>query len=227
MTRFLSLKVARSLLLASFLGLVSTGVQSQNLVPNPGFEVFTSCPGGYNAGYDPLLATPWFVPNLGSSDYFNACSGGVVGVPENAFGTLPAHTGFGYGGGLDYYAGIADYREYLHVRLTSPLEVGKSYVAAITRTPSGSHLILSTIQVQSTSLKSYPIPGPGVPRFGFPCTQDENIRFSFYRVSGELIKTEERMFAQGDHALRVKREDLMAAQGMAIGRLENSGLHEL
>ncbi|HLF62249.1 MAG TPA: gliding motility-associated C-terminal domain-containing protein [Saprospiraceae bacterium] len=101
---------------------------SQNLVPNPSFETFDVCPVGYNPGFGPLQAPPWFVPTTGSSDYFNECSVGVVDVPTNAFcSSLPAHTGVAYAGGLYYYAGIPSYREYLQVQLTEPLVAGQSY----------------------------------------------------------------------------------------------------
>ncbi|HLF63863.1 MAG TPA: gliding motility-associated C-terminal domain-containing protein [Saprospiraceae bacterium] len=104
-----------------------TQVFSQNLVPNPGFEVFTSCPVNINLG-QPLECPPWIVPTGGTSDYFNAChTGGIVGVPNNYFGIQPAHTGQAYAGGLYYYQSWVDYREFLQVQLTSPMVAGATY----------------------------------------------------------------------------------------------------
>jgi hypothetical protein len=118
-------------LLSSFCLLTNNPVGAQNLVPNPSFETFTSCPVGYNGGFGPLLCTPWIVPTNGSSDYFNACATGVVDVPNNAFSTLPAHTGDAYVGGLYYYQGIASYREYVQVQLTEPMVSGTAYTVSL------------------------------------------------------------------------------------------------
>ncbi|MEO5907541.1 MAG: hypothetical protein ABIQ11_12495, partial [Saprospiraceae bacterium] len=94
---------------------------AQNLVPNPGFETYTTCPVNINMG-QPLESTPWVVPTGGTSDYFNACHmGGIVGVPNNIFGVQPAHTGNAYAGGLFHYASWQDYREYLQIQLTEPM----------------------------------------------------------------------------------------------------------
>src|SRR6185503_219273 len=69
----------------------------QNLVQNPSFEQYTSCPTGNSGIY---LATPWNVPpGSGTTpDYMNSCStGGIgcnsVGVPDNFLGSAPAANG--------------------------------------------------------------------------------------------------------------------------------------
>ena len=108
-----------------------TTIFSQNLVPNPDFETFIQCPAGYHPGFGSLPCEPWIAPTNGSSDYFNSCNMGVVGVPNNAFGTQPAHSGVAYAGGLYYYAGISNYREYIQVQLTEPLMAGQSYIVSL------------------------------------------------------------------------------------------------
>ncbi len=101
--------------------------QSQNLVPNPGFETFSTCPTGYNGicdGYGP----PWVCPTIGSSDLFNACGNpSMTGVPDNAIGTQDAHTGVGYGGFIGRWNNPANYREYLQIQLSQPLIAGTWY----------------------------------------------------------------------------------------------------
>jgi gliding motility-associated-like protein len=94
---------------------------AQNLVPNPSFEGFSTCPTGYNGicdGFGP----PWSCPTLGSSDLFNACGNpSMAGVPDNAIGNQAAQTGVGYGGFIGRWSSPANYREYLMVQLSSPL----------------------------------------------------------------------------------------------------------
>ncbi len=94
----------------------------QNLVKNPSFEDFVSCPmqlGSFNTD-----VLNWSTPTEGSSDYFNGCSK-VMGTPKNFNGSQPADFGVGYAG-LYLYA-PNDYREYLQAELTEPLVKGKKY----------------------------------------------------------------------------------------------------
>jgi hypothetical protein len=58
------------LLILTLLGYYSW---SQNLLPNPSFEIYTTCPIQYNTG-GPLQCTPWVPATGGTSDYFNACA---------------------------------------------------------------------------------------------------------------------------------------------------------
>jgi len=92
----------------------------QNLVPNPSFETFTSCP---TFGGQLSLATPWVALPINNVEYFNACApAGVWSVPyQGGSGFQYAHSGNaiaafwmlnGYGG---------NYREYLQVALSDTL----------------------------------------------------------------------------------------------------------
>jgi OOP family OmpA-OmpF porin len=65
-----------------------------NLVPNPSFEIYNTCP---NSGGQITYATGWFTATLGSPDYFNSCSAGY-GVPSNGFGYSNAQDGNAYAG---------------------------------------------------------------------------------------------------------------------------------
>jgi gliding motility-associated-like protein len=91
-----------------------------NLVPNPSFEFFTTCPNSFD---QISYAYPWYMPTLGTSDYFNSCDSGIMGVPTNSFGYQPARTGVGYAG-----AGVVgSYREYISCRLNDTLIKDKNY----------------------------------------------------------------------------------------------------
>ena len=105
---------------------------SQNLVPNPGFEIDTNC-------HSPLItcAFPWNSPTNGTPDLYNSCSNpfslSQAGVPSNIFGFQNAHTGNGYlGTGLYSFSGPPSapyYIEYLQIELVSNLIANQTYCA--------------------------------------------------------------------------------------------------
>jgi hypothetical protein len=108
-----------------------------NLVPNPGFEYFETCPDNFI----PTPATPgqwispnnhWKIPTMGSSDYFNDCAifSAPIESPHNSiFGIQNPRNGTAHGG---FFAGGAStYREYVSTKLTSPMVVGKKYVLSM------------------------------------------------------------------------------------------------
>ncbi|HMZ90028.1 MAG TPA: gliding motility-associated C-terminal domain-containing protein [Chitinophagales bacterium] len=105
-----------------------------NLVPNPSFEIYNTCPvtiSGFDY-YSDTYVDDWYSCGGGTSDYFNACAGAGswVGVPENLFSLdQPAHTGVGYGG---FWVDLYDdnsfiYREYCQAELIEPLVAGQCY----------------------------------------------------------------------------------------------------
>ncbi|HLP56410.1 MAG TPA: gliding motility-associated C-terminal domain-containing protein [Fluviicola sp.] len=96
----------------------------QNLVPNGGFEDYTSCP----LGIADYTAAAWVLPTWGTSDYFNSCNLADAGIPSNFAGHQQAHSGFGYSGfGSCFEIPNQNSREYLQVELMFPLETGKEY----------------------------------------------------------------------------------------------------
>jgi gliding motility-associated-like protein len=109
-----------------FLLINSSGLFAQNLVPNPSFESFTTCPIFLgNAG--PMNPAPWFTPGPGNADYFNACALPVfVGVPSNYHGFQDARTGDAYSGIYFKITG-SEYREYLEIQLSQPLVANTCY----------------------------------------------------------------------------------------------------
>ena len=98
-----------------------------NLVPNPSFEIFNSCPTGMG---QIGKAVPWFSPIYPSatSDYFNSCDiSNYVGVPNNQFGFQEARTGKAYPGIGVYTSNSYNAREYIESKLILPLIANKTY----------------------------------------------------------------------------------------------------
>jgi gliding motility-associated-like protein len=91
-------------------------VYSQNLVPNPSFEIYTACPQS-NAS-EVYLATPW-IEVQSTSDYYNCSS-----LDANYI----ARTGTGYMGVAAWRPSWSEtYREYIGVQLIQPLTAGITY----------------------------------------------------------------------------------------------------
>ncbi len=102
-----------------------------NLVLNPQFDLFNSCPTGLSMIN---LASPWYQPTFATPDYFNTCahSNTFVSVPANFMGTQTPFSGNGYAGACIYSRNFGNdtnacYREYLQAPLLSPLVAGRTY----------------------------------------------------------------------------------------------------
>lgn len=96
--------------------------KSQNLVPNPSFEVYDTCP----TSFDQInYAFGWYGF---SSEYYNSCAPDgsfSFGVPSNFLGHQDASTGNAYGGLYTY--GNNNYREHIGTPLHTPLIAGTRY----------------------------------------------------------------------------------------------------
>lgn len=107
-----------------------SGVQAQNLVPNPSFENYNTCPDFVGQF---AYADQWVNPNGGSPDLFNTCTncasfwGADICIPNNIFGDQFPRTGDGHAGLYVYWQGFANLREYLQVQLSQPLVAGTEY----------------------------------------------------------------------------------------------------
>lgn len=104
---------------------------AQNLVPNPGFEMYVECPD--SAGEMDNCISWGNEAYASSTDYFNACHTYIpglnqaVGVPDNYVGTLWPYEGNAYVGMVLYYNTAPFYREFSKNRLTAPLLAGIPY----------------------------------------------------------------------------------------------------
>jgi gliding motility-associated-like protein len=124
------------LLFCTFILLVTVTTQAQinNLVPNPSFELYTSCPPSYLSIFH---ASNWFQPfnvigfniiQSNSSDYFNTCAiDDYSSIPLNGAGYQEPKTGDAYVGIYLYSNPTGDSREYIETTLISPLQQGKEY----------------------------------------------------------------------------------------------------
>ncbi len=100
---------------------------SQNLVPNPSFELYTQClPGSIS------IALPWTtsISNGYPSEYCNACiNSNCCSVPSNTFGFSYqyAHTGNAYS--YLYFIGPfgSNFRNYEQIKLLDTLKAGYCY----------------------------------------------------------------------------------------------------
>ena len=132
--------------------------QPFNLVPNPSFEIYDTCP------YEPINplysgisaicnAVPWFQPNStdffcsGSTDFYHDCNNTV---PKNISGFQYARSGNGYAG-----AGICDnpnvkFREYLQVPLIQTLNIKNYCVSFYVNTPNVDWSSTNCIQARLT-----------------------------------------------------------------------------
>lgn len=117
-------------------------VNSQNLVPNPSFELVRHCD-GFTIGLGSADYTEfpgcqnWVSSRIVQPDYFNVCSSNGRKVPVNFFdGNAPAHTGQAYGSvtikhlsemDWDPVNQFEDGHLYLQNKLIQPLEAGQQY----------------------------------------------------------------------------------------------------
>jgi OOP family OmpA-OmpF porin len=104
-----------------FLFFISISLKAQNLVPDPGFEIFNRLPqGGDNTIY---CTKYWTNSTITAGDYYNKEGSGQGGVPLNIFGKEEPHSGNGY-------AGICiepTLVEYIQAKLKSALVKGQQY----------------------------------------------------------------------------------------------------
>lgn len=137
----------RTFFLVIVLTCISLVSFSQNLVINPSFENYSSCPQGPS---ELSKADNWQDPfnnvigdTCSTSDFYNACNtfgGMATGVPANILGNEPAHTGNGYAGIIMFEGfvldlmscnyvpgGSSNWREYVEGELSQPLVAGQQY----------------------------------------------------------------------------------------------------
>jgi hypothetical protein len=115
--RFLIFTGVRKWLTYSFFILCSTVLGQTNLVINPSFEDYDTCPNNQDQVY---FAPPWI--GYATADYWNSCG---PYAPQNWAGYQYARTGTGYVGIGTY--GCTDCREYISGELTTALIATRKY----------------------------------------------------------------------------------------------------
>jgi hypothetical protein len=114
------------LLLLPF-GEAGRGLYAQNLVPNPSFESYTTCP----TNFGQIVNSINWQAVISSPDYFNSCSSySNISVPANFFNSnfQSARTGNGYAGFITLGLYTYNTRENISVPLISSLVNGNNYL---------------------------------------------------------------------------------------------------
>jgi hypothetical protein len=103
----------------------------QNLVPNPSFELYTTCPLGYvyTAPQFSSWCNNWRCYTSSTADYYNVCSVGQVGIPANDMGYQFAARGNAYAGAF-FYVPTTNYKEHIAAAIT-PMQIGRTYEVAM------------------------------------------------------------------------------------------------
>jgi gliding motility-associated-like protein len=123
---------------------------AQNLVPNPDFETYNSCPFSfssmpYSSSYNnfPTVAS-WTNPvRFTSPDYLHVCAPAASGLqlPKSSFGYQAPHSGNAYTGIIAWEGRMSgstvvlDYREYIQNKLSQPMQAGKRYCVSFFVSP--------------------------------------------------------------------------------------------
>jgi hypothetical protein len=144
--------------LSTFVLYSSFAYTQLNLVPNPSFEIYDTCPQDlFNPPYSGISAIcraiPWFQPNSpyhfcsGSSDYFHQCA---FKIPQNLSGYQYARTGLGYAGAGPTGNPNSEGGEYIEVPLLQTLKQKMYCTSFYVNTPNVDWSSTNCIQARFT-----------------------------------------------------------------------------
>lgn len=147
--------------LAIILLCFSTKLNSQNLIPNPGFEdVLQNVNDINNLGYctnqwSGFGSTEWFHLNNLNPSLNNACNSPYcTSVPKNMVGHQLPNNGSAYAGFASYFRNSFSAREMIFVSLTDSLDEGKAYCVSfyvsLADTANYAHSLLSALFVKDS-----------------------------------------------------------------------------
>lgn len=184
---------ARSLaapLTMALAALASLSPAQTNLVPNPSFETYSTCP---TTSGQPDRAVGWDAPTNGTTDYMNACHTiGIVGVPNNVFGSQAAQSGQAYMHVFTEVPNSSNYREYVQCQLTSPLAAGVTYDVSFWVSRANSELAtaeigayFSTTAISLTNSQAFNL----VPQVENPSSNIITDTVNWVQVSGSFVAT--------------------------------------
>jgi hypothetical protein len=164
---------------------------SQNLVPNPGFEQYSSCP--YNV--DQLsLCMPWSSYRE-TPDYLNTCSNTTLLItpPDSYNGFQFPHSGNAYAGFYVFASNSPNNRELIGSSLSSALIIEQKYFISFYVNLGGSLFSKSTIASNKMGVKfstvpySYSNPAPinNAAHFYSNSIIDDTVKWT--RISGSFV----------------------------------------
>jgi hypothetical protein len=178
-----------------FLFSISFLRSQQNIVPNPNFELYDTCP---NSLSQINFATNWVEPTPATSDYFNSCctltpAYYYPSVPYNYFGYQnDMNNGNGYSGvfALYYFIGQT-YREYIQAKLTTTLIANQKYFVSLYVSLGDSSrfgtddfgILFSSIPINSPSVGALPF----FPQISNPQGQFLVSKNNWTKISGSFI----------------------------------------
>lgn len=119
----------RAWVLASALG---GPLLAQNLVPDPGFEQYTTPPDSYGqicrlSGWTSPNGLCSMVTGMGTPDAYHLAGSNGARPPSTFWATVSPHSGGGMAGFAPWYVGLPNFREYIGTTLTAPLQPGQTY----------------------------------------------------------------------------------------------------
>lgn len=130
---------------------------TQNLVTNPSFENYSSCPSGLGQIYK---AIGWDFFNSGSPDYFNTCGASGLQVPNNSFGYQKAASGNAYSGIITYNNSSLS-REIIGDSLSSPLIISQKYFVSFKLNRADDNTVVgyssNNIGIKLSTVKSFSV----------------------------------------------------------------------
>lgn len=179
------------------MGMVHLKSHTQNLVPNYSFEDTVNAPAPTQELEN---AEFWINPNAGTPDYFNSMAAFLTaeGVPNNVRGFQYPKTGNAYGGFFavtqTVFGGALDGKEYIQVKLLSPLIAGKKYkVEFFVNLASISSIAITSI---GAYFSNTPINSPTISNFNYipQLTSDTTV---FLRDTLNWIKVSGCFYADG------------------------------
>ncbi len=101
---------------------------AQNLVPNPSFENFTSCPGGFGQLNEHMEDWQEWGLSQEFPSCFNVCEGEWgSSVPQNGVGNQEPVSGVGYAGLTTIGINYPEQQVYIGCSLITPMEIGQTY----------------------------------------------------------------------------------------------------
>lgn len=165
--------------------LLSYFTNAQNLVSNPSFESYNSCP---NSGGQLSYANFWYNPTDAFPAYFNSCSNpSSVGVPQNGAGFQLSKSGNGYVAIIALQLGDSDI-SYIQGTLSDSLQKDSTYCISFfvsltddansAISTMGIYISDTSFQISTTANLTF------VPQIESPATQYLNDTANWMLVSG-------------------------------------------
>ncbi|NJK83400.1 MAG: hypothetical protein HC912_05860 [Saprospiraceae bacterium] len=128
-----SIRNTKLTLCFSFILSFFSSIEAQNLVPNSGFENFANCPTGSCQwfevnGWNNVNGSTGCTSSVGSPDFFHTCGSSFFTFPITLNGRVNPFAGNAVMGLATWLGSFSDFREYLSIPLTSPLQTGNLYM---------------------------------------------------------------------------------------------------